>query len=261
MTRALSLALALVAQVAGAQDFNAPVLGKALKTCSSGAVISRCKCGAAHPRTGYCCSGVAQATGCHLIDDDANTICHPWWDGAQIQDTKGCVWVKVGNPTMVPASGQRPAGASGWSGTKYYRTSAVNDALDFAGDFTAVVVYSAPSLDSSGSTMFEDGTPPGTGTKGYAIKADRSTNGPFFYSMNGSAHYVQDSGSAETIGNLSVVCFGRAGTNGVLKVRTRTTVTTGVGSAVADTTDYGFIGIDQRASGDENKTKIGHSAI
>lgn len=80
-----------------------------------------------------------------LMDDDANTVSHVYWDGRTIRDTKGNIWtenglvprVQDGSFTVVPQTG----GAGPYNATNNYQSRL--DLMEWTGDWSVTVVFKA----------------------------------------------------------------------------------------------------------------------
>src|SRR5574340_1492774 len=76
-----------------------------------------------------------------LIPDDAGTVSHVVFNGSSLVDRFGNSWTQNGTVPQVARSGRTPAGAGPFSDANYYSLGTGSDVLDFAGDFSACIVF------------------------------------------------------------------------------------------------------------------------
>lgn len=170
-----------------------------------------------------------------LIQDDANTLCHLYFDGAQIRDTKGCAWTMAGTVPQTAGAGQEPARAGPFSDTNYYYldpSANGNDVLDFATTFTAVLVVK-PTNISGTKVLWNNGT---LNTNGTTIEQVNDTVA-FFW---GLAHSITAGGTVGAA-QYSAICIGFESTKGHVELNQAATAGT-VGALVAATSARAYLG-------------------
>ena len=145
-----------------------------------------------------------------LFDDDANTLCHSYWDGAQRQDTKGCAFVMQGTVPMTARSSRTPPGAGAFSDANYYNFANPSP-FHFAGDFTVCFAFSAtsyannPVLGSTGNAS----------TVGWFVQIVAAGSGTVQIGTNGNLKATAN--TISTTG-VNVVCAARTGTTNCVKL-------------------------------------------
>jgi hypothetical protein len=125
-----------------------------------------------------------------------------------LSDAIGNSWTQVGTVPQVPTFGNRPPGAGPMSTSNYYRLGTGADVLDFAGDFTAVMVFDLASRSTS-QTLIDSST---YGSKGYRLVL--SSGSVKLYTWDGAGGVLSsDDWLPPNDGDVVVVAFGREGTS------------------------------------------------
>lgn len=185
-----------------------------------------------------------------LIPDDANTVCHAWFDGTAIQDTKGCAWTMNGTVPQNVASPFYPSGFSGaqqkgagsFSDANRYDLGTGSDVLDFTGDFSACFIVTPVTL-AVDSVAFSNGV---TNTSGWYFNArsNHATLGPAIVFQSGATTTQVSLPQAQQMpaGAASVTCVGRAGSTGYIKQNLGALVTGPAGTITPGTGGAAFLG-------------------
>jgi hypothetical protein len=157
-----------------------------------------------------------------LIPEDAGTICHPYWDGSQIRDTKGCSWTMTGTVPQVASSGKTPAGAGPFSASNFY----TGPTIGLASVGNVCVVANVVSATTS-QIIFG--------------AADGTSKGWYFWILSGNVRFAHDTAgttpSTPISAGLNVIC-GWSSDGTTYKVRTSlgATGTDGAGTLTASGT-------------------------
>lgn len=168
-----------------------------------------------------------------LVADDVNTVAHLTWNGTALVDSKGNTWGMQGVVPQITKNGKTPAGSGPYSDTAYYLSGAANDVLDFAGDFTGVIVW-VPKTSNTTRALAADGT---YNVSGWVL-SDRQT---LYISQSGGVSSVAMGDPA--LDTLSVTCFGRASGKAVGKQNLGTFLTAaGAVTPTPATSTYAGIG-------------------
>lgn len=168
-------------------------------------------------------SATVTITGPYLISDSAGTVCHAWWDGTSIRDTKGCSWTMNGTVPQVAATAGRPAGAGPFADANNYQLGTGSDGLDFTGDYSVCVVF----YDRTAGYPVHNGNTPSSGA-GYRLELFNSAS--FRYATpSGANANTLDVATTLVAASVNCVCFGMSGTTQVTKgnlgtVRTATPI-------------------------------------
>lgn len=165
-----------------------------------------------------------------LILADANTVVHVVWNGSAMVPLIGPAWTMNGTIPQVPRAGKTPAGAGPYSDANFYSLGTGNDVLDFAGDFSACLVFAVTSGANS-PVLFSNGT---VSTNGW-IAQNASAGGDLrvTFSTAGVASPTVDTFALPS--GLNVVCVGRAAATGQIKANLRALVTGSAGTITAAT--------------------------
>lgn len=139
-----------------------------------------------------------------LITEDANAVCHAYFDGVSIQDTKGCTWTMVGTVPQVAGSTTVPASAGPFADANYY-TQGTGSALSLVGDFTAAYVFIAPASVVTFPNLFSNTD---AATVGYNSLLG---SGKFANTVNGGGAFTAP--APLVTGVVNVGCMGRTGGN------------------------------------------------
>lgn len=152
-----------------------------------------------------------------ICNSDSPAYSHVWFDGSQLRDTKKFAWSMTGTVPQVARSGKTPPGAGPFSDTAYYSRASPN-ALNFAsGDFTVIVVAWVPNPSQNGVFI---------GNTAYPSTANgwwTQNNGRRSSITTGAGQYAMNSELAP-LGEVSVFCSGRAGSNDVAQLNLGTFV-------------------------------------
>lgn len=154
-----------------------------------------------------------------LILDDANTVAHVVWRDGALVDLKGNAWIMNGTVPQVARTATTTAGAGAFSDANYYSFSP-GSVLDFAGDFSGVIVYTALSSTASNGLVSKASA---YGASGAGWRLMENSTGPTFDTLGPGGAYTR-AGDIGLLG-LNVVCFGRSGSTMMLKVNLRAIVT------------------------------------
>jgi hypothetical protein len=140
-----------------------------------------------------------------LFTDDANTVCHPRFNGSSIVDSKGCAWTMVGTVPMVPRSGRVPPGAGPFSTANRITLGTGNEPLDFAAAWYACAIYKPTATATQ--ILFNDSN--GT-TTGYYIAANPGT-GRILTFFDGAGHGLNSATTKPVASTINCICVGRDG--------------------------------------------------
>jgi hypothetical protein len=181
-----------------------------------------------------------------LIDEDANTVAHVYWNGSALVDTKGNSWTQNGTVPQVTANPFTTTryGAGPFSTSNYYSLASPNP-LQFASDFTVCAVVSCPATPAAENLILAIGA---TSSKGYDLGICRAAGavgagGVVGSFRSGATVALQSASAGQGLGvGPHVVCFGKSGATGYLKVDLATTVT-GVASGYVQPTTAALIGV------------------
>jgi hypothetical protein len=183
------------------------------------------------------------------LDEDTGTVSHVYWNGTTLVDTKGNTWTTNGTPTQslspvifrngFSATAQYGASNFWWSNGRNYILGTGSDVLDFAGDFTLVVIYSNYPPSDYSSHIFSNS---GAGdASGYRLTSSYdSTKKTDLIVANTPTKSILMPG--EILG-LNIICAGVSGTT--LMGRTNLgawTTATGASSRVPGTDTPAIIG-------------------
>lgn len=175
------------------------------------------------------CAGGAFSMYGPAIPDDGNEVTHVYWTGLALADTKGLAWTKQGSPPMVAPSGFIPPGFGPASASNRYSLGSGSDVLDFTGDFTACVVFTGASL-----TTFQQYVSDGQYQVAGWYMAMAQNGVPYIYfNTTGVATPINPANSP--VAGLNVMCAGRAGANGLIKLNAGATATNSAGTITAAT--------------------------
>ena len=184
-----------------------------------------------------------------LIEEDANTVAHVYWNGTALVDTKGNSWTQNGTVPQVTANPFTTTryGAGPFSAANYYSLGTGADVLDFAGDFTICVVLKFDATDGAWRPVVYNGV---TVTSGWELWVNASSNII-------QAVFITDGGAADTRSTVMltgttgpnsnfplVICGGRSGTTQYAKINLGTTVSTPNAKNVPGTAAIARIGVD-----------------
>lgn len=183
-----------------------------------------------------------------LIDEDANTVSHIYFDGTQLVDTKGNQWTANGTVPQNAPSQLYPrgfnigvSGAGPFSDTNYYSLGAGSDILDFAGDFTVCVVVVPLTTDFAGG-----GVPVSNGTfniDGWYLQWSNAPLGAFRLTTSSSgASTAVNTSNAGILGAVNIGCSGRAGSTLLAKLNLGPIASIAAGPIVPATTTTAKIG-------------------
>lgn len=136
-----------------------------------------------------------------LLPEDGNTVLHTVWRNGAVMDLLGTAWTKNGTPSQVSESppltpGFGPASAGGW-----YSLGTGADVLDFAGDWTIVLVATPKS--AAGQNVLGDGA-----WQAYGFQLFIESGWSFYMNGNGTTNTRS---VAHVLDAPNVVCFGRTG--------------------------------------------------
>lgn len=162
-----------------------------------------------------------------LITPDANAVAHVYWTSTGLVDAKGNTWTMVGSVPQVAGTRRLPPGAGPMSGTALYRITGTG--LNFAGDFTAVVV--AKITATTGTFALPLVT--GTGSVGYfggVVQSSGRVRAQFYPGAS------VDTGATVTVDSPFVIVFGRASSAYYVKVSGGTSNRSLLGTYTAGTT-------------------------
>lgn len=177
-----------------------------------------------------------------LISGRPGEVSHVFCRNGAFQDRASAVnWVENGAVPRV----QLPQGPPVWgfgpfSDTNYFSLGTGSDALDFAGDFSACVIYQVGSSGALDQLLLCDKD----ANNGWRLDALRGGNPAMVSFFSGA---VQTNVSVLTVvpdGQLAVLCFGRAGTTGFIKVNLGLLQTGPSGPIAAGTLGPAMIGRD-----------------
>jgi uncharacterized protein YjdB len=149
-----------------------------------------------------------------LLDDtDAGIVSHVYFDGAQLVDTKGNAWVKVGNPTFLASTAMgNPNGdsafrAGGFTNADYFKLGAGADIFDFGAvggglhDLTFTITFIVKQNGAGAN-------------RGFFANGQTGVIGYFFYNSAGTARMANggfgsnvDAGAFT--GGYDVISWGR----------------------------------------------------
>lgn len=184
-----------------------------------------------------------------FFPNDANTVLHlignayngtTWAGPFGAMTTNGAVSF---SDAFVPNPGLVRAGAGPFSGANYYSLGTGSDVLDFTGDFTACFVYTGNVAMNDG-ILAEDSD----GTSGYYIdsRLGRVGLGPSITFFSGGVGTTVGGAlvSQEPPGAANILCVGRAGATGYLKVNGLTTSSGPAGTIAAATAAVARLGLN-----------------
>jgi hypothetical protein len=180
-----------------------------------------------------------------LITEDANTVAHVYWNGTALVDTKGLNWVQVGTVPMVtdnPFTTTR-YGAGPFSASNYYSLGTGTDVLDFAGDFTACIVFNAAPTGAQQILAINGSS---ASNSGWAILLTTAGLGQLTTYGAASTSTVSVTALAAAAGP-NVVCAGRAGSDQSIKMNLGATDTDAGTKTVAPTSLAALIGVHPTA--------------
>lgn len=138
-----------------------------------------------------------------ILSDDANTVSHLYFDKDGWHDTKSVTWATQGSPAAVAKNGSIPWGEAS-SGSAYRKLGTGSDVLDFAGDFTGVIIFN-PGANTQGF-IFTNGA---NTTAGYGVALNTLSDTRLYFWASGSS-YMRSTGGPVIANTVNVVCFGRA---------------------------------------------------
>jgi hypothetical protein len=188
------------------------------------------------------------------MEEDAGTVAHVYFDGAQLIDTKGNAWTQNGTvPQNQPTplypdgfAGAQRKGAGIYSTANYYQLGSGSDVLDFAGGFTVCVAF-VPGPAGSAETLVADGA---YNFAGYYVTMQPAGSVALVTSDGPSSNTVSTSGAVAVLGGVNVACAGRAGTTQYVKLNLGTTASAaGAKTATAPTAPAR---IGRRSDGNDN---------
>lgn len=155
-----------------------------------------------------------------VIPDDGAGAAHVFFDGTGIRDLYGNAWAQNGSVPQVPAAYPLPPGVGPFSDANYYSLGAGADVLDFAGDFSVCVVLNPARAVNQG--VISDAAAFGAAGAGWRLMITTGT--VTFDTLAAGSVFTRCTDTVPA--TLSVLCFGRSGTNQRLKVNFQTLVTT-----------------------------------
>jgi hypothetical protein len=164
-----------------------------------------------------------------VLSADGNTVAHVFWKKGALSDAKGNAWTMLGT---VPQVAGKPAGAGPLSAGAYYQLTAQPDALDVAGDYTAIVVFN-PGTATDG-TLLVSANPL---TAGWGLLVAGLSDWRVFDGAAGgfTVHYAGGSGPI-LASTVNVICFGRGGSTLYGKINLGTMTSTALTSAITPAT-------------------------
>lgn len=191
-----------------------------------------------------------------LILDDAGTVAHVTWNGSALVDSFGNSWTQNGTVPQVGKAGKTPAGAGPFSDVNYYSLGTGNDVLDFAGDFTVAVVWSATALTDDAECFIANGVFGASGA-GWRVLA-RYVSADLLFDTYSAASGLTRSATAAGAAQLglNVICVGRSGTNQIAKCNLSAATTTAGTKTVVGTSQIAKIGRDEGAGGSAGQSII-----
>lgn len=166
-----------------------------------------------------------------LLADDVNTVAHVVWRDGALVDLRGNAWTMNGTVPQVARTASMVAGAGPFTDVDFYSLGGGSDLLDFAGDFSGYIVFSHPSTLSS--VLLSNGT---VTVDGYYLDHDAAGTGSvrLIFNTAGIASVISVTGMV--IGAVNLVCFGRSGATGTLKLNLGTYTTGPAGTITPATT-------------------------
>ena len=171
-----------------------------------------------------------------LITADANTVAHLYWRGGALVDAKGNSWTPNGTIPYVGAVGPIPPGVGPTSNVNYYSLGTGNDVLDFAGDFSACVVYRAQSSSNAGIFANTDAS-----VAGYSLQVNGGNQPIFQVRGGGGATTVLATGQTTSAG-IQVISFGVSGTTAYLKANLKAIQSSAIATRAAGTANIATLG-------------------
>lgn len=191
-----------------------------------------------------------------LIADDASTVAHVMWNGTALVDTFGNSWTQNGTVPQVSKSGKTPAGAGPFSDANYYSLGTGNDVLDFAGDFSVAVVWTATGLTDASEVLLVNGVSGASGA-GWRIFARHNTGDVICDTFAAASAITRSQTTPNNIkAAVNVICFGRSGTNQIAKCNLNAAITTAGTKTVVGTSQIAKIGRDEPALNSAGESTI-----
>lgn len=179
-----------------------------------------------------------------LIADDANTVAHVWFDGAQLRDVQGNAWTQNGTvPQSTTGAFTQSRGQAGpYTAANYYQLGTGNDALDFAGDFSVCAMFIATDITAAFAIVANGQS----GVSGWAL----------FSTAGGSASILTYDGTGNAaatvsqivVGGPNIVCAGRTGSNMAIKLNMGTYTTAAAKPITVGTGQPARIGLHSSGS-------------
>lgn len=185
-----------------------------------------------------------------FLPGDSSSVLHCRGGGYEGGSTWACVTggplTKTGTVSSDSSTALFPSGLSAlsrvsvgtFSDSNYFTLGSGDDVLDFAGDFSACLVY-APV--AHGGIVFSNGL---ALNDGYYIHAD-SAQTYVVFNRSGAADVINE--TASTLGGPNILCFGRTGSTIVSQLNAGTYRTASAGTITPGTTRTAYFGRNNSA--------------
>lgn len=193
-----------------------------------------------------------------LIEEDANTVSHVYWNGSALVDTKGNSWTMNGTVPQNVASpfypdgfaGAQKKGAGPYSAANNYSLGTGSDVLDITGDFTVCAVVDLPLLAAAGGRIIGNGIFGATGS-GWLLAINVSGGMPSaqFDTYAAGSAFTRATQTLTARGATNIVCGGRSGTTQYASVSSLTGSSAVGSKQIAGTGAAARIGEDSVAGG------------
>ena len=123
-------------------------------------------------------------------------MAHVYFNGSQLVDKYGNAWTQNGTVPQVARRGRIPAGAGAFSDANYYSLGTGNDVLDFAGDFSACIVFTATDVAAPVKVLFSNGA---SSVAGYYLQQAAGGAGTIAFSPGLSGKQASEFGESFTL--------------------------------------------------------------
>lgn len=177
-----------------------------------------------------------------LFQEDAGTVTHLVWNGSALRDVRGLGWQMQGTVPQVKKGSIAPfrPGAGPYSGSNYYYLASTNP-LQFAGDFTVCVAFTATSTAAYFAPVSN-----WAANKGWEITGS-SPNGNIAVLLGtGAGNATIETANRVSTTGVNVACIWATGGRGYVKLNGGSTVSVAGTSSPANTT---IVRVGDRASG------------
>lgn len=176
-----------------------------------------------------------------VMQDDAGTVLHAYFDGIRLRDTAQRTWTTVGTVPQSRAAGRRPASAGPFADANHYTFGAVNGPTDFLGDFSFAAVVTISGAPAADAAIIADGR---WSPAGWIVMVTSAGASWFYVSGVGVGNI------ALPLGVPVLLCGGVSGTRGYLKLNLAAAIqSAAIASRSANPTFPFYVGREQQAAG------------